>query len=176
MAAVDQRHLCEAHTTAYLADHPPGAGPMAGNAAARIFPGPDGEVALELVRLIISEIHDQQVIMLREVGGGRTFPIVIGIFEATALDRRLKGVPSPRPLTHDAWANTLGALGGRLRDVFLHDLRKHVYYVWLRIQQGEQIVMVDVRPSDGLILAVMLGAPFLIAGRLLDEVCAPAEP
>ena len=54
---------------------------------------------MELKRIIINEVHDQQVIMLREVEGERSFPIVIGIFEATSIDRRVKGMPSPRPLT-----------------------------------------------------------------------------
>ena len=47
-------------------------------------------VQMELKRIIISEVHDQQVIMLKEVEGDRSFPIVIGIFEATSIDRRVK--------------------------------------------------------------------------------------
>ena len=58
-------------------------------------------VQMELVRIIISEIGEQQVVYLKEVEGDRTFPIVIGLFEATSIDRRVKGVESPRPLTHD---------------------------------------------------------------------------
>jgi hypothetical protein len=58
-------------------------------------------VPMELSRIIISEVNDQQVIYLKEVDGERTFPILIGIFEATSIDRRVKGFPSPRPLTHD---------------------------------------------------------------------------
>ena len=45
-------------------------------------------VAMELSRIIISEINDQQVIYLKEVDGPRTFPILIGIFEATSIHRR----------------------------------------------------------------------------------------
>ena len=47
-------------------------------------------VQMELKRIVINEIHEQQVIMLREVDGERSFPIVIGIFEATSIDRRVK--------------------------------------------------------------------------------------
>ena len=39
-------------------------------------------IHMELARIIISEINDQQVIYLREVDGERTFPILIGLFEA----------------------------------------------------------------------------------------------
>ena len=62
-------------------------------------------VQMELSRIIISEINDQQVIYLKEVEGDRTFPILIGIFEATSIDRRVKQYHSPRPLTHDLLVN-----------------------------------------------------------------------
>ncbi len=43
-------------------------------------------VQMQLSRIIISEINDQQVIYLKEVNGDRQFPILIGIFEATSID------------------------------------------------------------------------------------------
>ena len=46
-------------------------------------------VPMELSRIIISEINEQQVIYLKEVNGQRTFPILIGIFEATMINRAL---------------------------------------------------------------------------------------
>ena len=47
-------------------------------------------VLMQLARIIISEISDNQVIYLQEVEGERQFPILIGIFEATSIDRRVK--------------------------------------------------------------------------------------
>ena len=49
---------------------------------------------MDLRRIIISEIHEQQIILLREVDGERNFSIMIGIFEATSIDRRVKKLPS----------------------------------------------------------------------------------
>ena len=48
-------------------------------------------VPMQLARIIISEVNDQQVIYLKEIGGERTFPILIGIFEAMSIDRRVRG-------------------------------------------------------------------------------------
>jgi bifunctional DNase/RNase len=56
---------------------------------------------MELRRIIISELVEHQIVVLKEVDGERHFPIVIGIFEATSIDRRVKGIQAPRPLTHD---------------------------------------------------------------------------
>src|SRR4030095_11374201 len=61
-------------------------------------------VQMELSKIIISEMQDQQIIVLKEVDGDRKFPIVIGSGEAYAIDRRLKGILHPRPLTHDLLA------------------------------------------------------------------------
>ena len=55
---------------------------------------------MELRRIIISEVDEHQVIVLREVDGERSFPIVIGLFEATSIDRRVRQVAQPRPPTH----------------------------------------------------------------------------
>ena len=50
-------------------------------------------VEMALNRILISEISDQQYIFLKEKGGERSFPIVIGYFEAQAIDRYVKDAP-----------------------------------------------------------------------------------
>ena len=55
------------------------------------------QIKMELSRILISENHDYQVIELQEVDGDRKFPIVIGLFEAAAIERRLKQFPIKRP-------------------------------------------------------------------------------
>src|ERR1700678_739806 len=111
-------------------------------------------VHMELKRIIISEIHEQQVIMLKEVDGERSFSIMIGIFEATSIDRPVKRLPSPRPLTHDLVASAVENLGGEIRDVFISELKDHTYYAKLRIRQNGEMVEIDCRPSDAIALAV----------------------
>jgi uncharacterized protein len=126
---------------------------------------------MELKRIIISEVHDQQVIMLKETEGERTFPIVIGIFEATSIDRRVKSMPSPRPQTHDLVATVIETMGGELRDIFISDLREHTYYAKLRIRLNGEMVEVDSRPSDAIALAVTAKVPIYVAEDVLEEVC-----
>ena len=84
-------------------------------------------VEMQLSRIIISEIHDQQIIYLREVNGERQFPIVIGIFEATSIDRRVKGFQPPRPLTHDLIVSVVEQLDGELDSVMISELREGTY-------------------------------------------------
>src|SRR6202161_43235 len=120
-------------------------------------------VQMELRRIIISEIHDQQVIVLREVDGQRSFPIVIGIFEATSIDRRVKNQPTPRPLTHDLLAQVIEDLGGEIQDVIISDLKEHTYFAKLRIRHEGDLVEIDSRPSDAIAIAVTAKVPIYVS-------------
>ena len=129
-------------------------------------------VLMELSRIIISEINDQQVIYLKEIDGDRSFPILIGIFEATSIDRRVKGFDSPRPLTHDLVVSVVDNLGGELQDVVINELREHTYYAKLRVRREGELVEIDARPSDAIAVAVTCRPPLpiYVAEEVLNDV------
>ena len=128
-------------------------------------------VQMELKRIIISEVIDHQMIWLKEVDGERVFPIVIGIFEATSIDRRVKKMHSPRPLTHDLITNVVDSLGAELQDIYINELRDHTYFAKLRIRMNGELIEVDSRPSDAIALAVTAKVPIYVAEDVLGEVC-----
>lgn len=129
------------------------------------------QVQMKLSRIIISEINDSQVIFLREVDGDRQFPILIGIFEATSIDRRVKRVPTPRPLTHDLIVQTVEAMGGELDSVVINDLRDHTYFATLRVKRDGEIIEIDARPSDAIAVAVTTDPPLpiYVAEEVLED-------
>jgi uncharacterized protein len=129
-------------------------------------------VAMELSRIIISEINEQQVIYLKEVEGERTFPILIGVFEATSIDRHVKGIETARPLTHDLLVATVEALGAELQDVVVTELKDHVYYARLRLRHEGELVEIDARPSDAIAVAVTCDPPLpiYVAEDVLNDV------
>jgi bifunctional DNase/RNase len=127
-------------------------------------------VQMELMRIIINENSDQHIIFLKEVEGERMFPIVIGIFEASSIDRRVKNQATQRPLTHDLLANTIELLGGELQDIYINELREHTYFAKLRIRHDAELVEVDSRPSDAIALAVTVDVPIYVAEDIIDEV------
>lgn len=127
-------------------------------------------VLMDLMRIIINENSDQHIIFLKEVDGDRMFPIVIGIFEASSIDRRVKNQQSQRPLTHDLLASAIETLGGELQDVYISELRDHTYFAKLRIRQDGEIVEVDSRPSDAIALAVTVDVPIYVAEDIIEEV------
>lgn len=127
------------------------------------------EVRCDLARIIITDTSDQQLIVLRERDGERAFPIVIGSFEALAIDRRLKGIPMPRPLTHDLLATIIEQLGGELEKIVINDLREHTFYAKLVIRQNGQLIEIDARPSDAIALGVAGDVAIYVEDHVLNE-------
>jgi bifunctional DNase/RNase len=129
-------------------------------------------VPMQLSRIIISEIIEQQVIYLKEIDGDRQFPIWIGIFEATSIDRRVKHYESARPLTHDLLVNVVDSLGGELDSVVISALKDRTYFALLRVKLNGEIIEVDARPSDAIAVAVTSTPhlPIYVAEEVLDNV------
>jgi bifunctional DNase/RNase len=129
-------------------------------------------VEMKLSRIIISEINEQQVIYLKEVDGERQFPILIGIFEATSIDRRVKSDKPQRPLTHDLLVSVVDAMGGELDSVVINDLREHTYFAKLRVRVDGELIEIDSRPSDAIAVSVTCEPrlPIYVAEEVLDEV------
>ena len=129
-------------------------------------------VQMELSRIIISEINDQQVVYLKEVEGDRTFPILIGLFEATSIDRRVKHHQSPRPLTHDLLVASVELLGGEFQDIVISELKEHTYFATIRVLKDGEMIEIDARPSDAIAVAVTCepNLPIYVAEEVLTDV------
>ena len=125
---------------------------------------------MELTRIIINETSDSHIIFLKEVDGERMFPIVIGIFEASSIDRRVRNQATPRPLDPRPPGRAIDLLGGDLQDIYINELREHTYFAKLRIRHEGELVEVDSRPSDAIALAVTVDVPIFVADDILDEV------
>lgn len=132
-------------------------------------------VQMQLARIIISEISDNQVIYLQEVDGERQFPILIGIFEATSIDRRVKGDHKPpRPLTHDLIVSLAELLGAEFDSVVISELRGGTYFAKLRLKKDGEIIEIDARPSDAIAVAVTITPhlPIYVSEDVLEEAAS----
>ncbi len=127
-------------------------------------------VPMELSRILITELGDQQVIFLKEKDGGRSFPIMIGTNEALAIDRRLKGQETPRPMTHELLANTIEALGGTIESVLINDIREHTFIATLFVTRNGETIEIDSRPSDAIALGAAFNTPIYVAEHVIDTV------
>lgn len=128
------------------------------------------DIPVELSRIMITELGEQQVIFLKERDGERSFPILIGIAEALAIDRRLKGLATPRPMTHDLLANVIAAMGGELEKIVVNDLREHTFIATLYIRRNGELLEIDSRPSDAIALGAALDTPLYVSEQVFSSV------
>ena len=140
-------------------------------------------VQMELSRILIRELTDFQIIELTEVQGGsdplaepRTFPIVIGLPEAQAIERRLNRVTIKRPQTHDLLASVIESLGGRLQSISITDLAEHTFFATLDVSTADgRELHIDSRPSDAIALGVSMDVPIFVAEHVLDGAASTEE-
>ena len=128
------------------------------------------EVRMDLATIVISETRDHQLIILRERNGPRSLPIVIGLTEALAIDRRVKGQRLSRPMTHDLLANTIEQLGADLEKIVVNDLQESTFYAKLVIRHQGGLAEIDSRPSDAIALGVASDVPLYVEDHVLDIV------
>lgn len=128
------------------------------------------EIEAELSKIVINETVDQQIIVLKERGGDRSFPIVIGMGEILAINRRLKGIQLPRPLTHDLLVNTIAQLGGRIEKIVINDISDHTFYADIHVNRDGQIIHIDSRPSDALAISAGTDIPLYIDEQVFEKM------
>lgn len=128
-------------------------------------------IHMELSRILIRETDDTHIVELREVDGERVFPIVIGLNEAAAIERRLMGTEPPRPQTHELLANVIDQLGYHVDRILINDLRSHTFFARIFLSGNGDEVEIDSRPSDAIALGVATNVPIYVEDHVLEEAC-----
>ncbi len=126
-----------------------------------VQPLPDGHTAAVLLKV-----------------GDDSFPVLIGIFEAMAIERARRGVHSPRPLTHDLLSDVIASADLRLQRLVIDELTDQgSYLAALELQPngGGSLRRIDSRPSDGMALAVRSGARIVVARQVVEKARAAEE-
>ena len=88
------------------------------------------------------------------------------------IDRRVKGIDSPRPLTHDLIVGVVESLGAEFQDVVISELKEHTYFARLRVRQDGELIEIDARPSDAIAVAVTCNPhlPIFVSEEVLNDV------
>lgn len=98
-----------------------------------------------------------------------TLPLWIGPFEASAIITEMEGVHPPRPLTHDLFSQFFSKHGFLLESIELFDKLEEKYLCKMYYKKGIKSYSMEIRPSDGIALALRLEAPIFAAEELLDK-------
>ncbi len=133
-------------------------------------------VALEVLSVSNSQIQaGAYALLLGEVGGDRRLPIIIGAGEVQALMISLKEIRPPRPLTHQLFASVIEAVGAKLTHVLIYKVENGIFFAYLFLKTKEEVLRIDARTSDAIILALRLSAPIFIDEEILDAECLRVE-
>jgi hypothetical protein len=108
-------------------------------------------------------------LILKEVGGERRLPIIIGSFEAQHIALELEGIKPPRPLTHDLLRNIIEQLGFSINYVYISDLRDGTFFAKIKLDVAS-LDEVDSRPSDAIALALKFAVPIYVSEEVMNEV------
>jgi hypothetical protein len=116
-------------------------------------------------------------LVLNEVGGNRTIPIVIGAFEAQAIAIAMeKEITPPRPLTHDLFKNFADAFHIQLKKVLIHKLVDGVFYSSIVCERDGIEQAIDARTSDAIALALRFAAPIFTYPNILEKAGVHLNP
>jgi len=93
----------------------------------------------------------------------------VGLPEGVALAYALRGVSTPRPLTHELFTTVLQRLRADLIAVRLVSRQGSTYGAEMDVMTAQGREVVPCRPSDGIVLAArqVVAAPILADERLL---------
>jgi len=125
---------------------------------------------MELNKIVIDEKRHDQLIVLKEKGGNRILPIVIGLAEASAIKLKISGFNPPRPLTHDLLHSTIENLEASIDKIIVDKLEDSTFHakIVLKTSSG-QIKIIDARPSDSIALAVRAHAPIFVEDEIIKQ-------
>src|SRR2546423_2596327 len=126
-------------------------------------------VEMTLVGVQVELPTNQPIVLLKESSGDRYLPIWIGTAEASAIALALRGVPAPRPMTHDLMRALLNALAVGVQKIEITELRESTSYAVIRLQNNGSSLEVSSRPSDAIALAVRMQVPIFAAEDVLDD-------
>ncbi len=127
-------------------------------------------IQVELSKIIIDEKRQDQIIVLKEKGGERQLPIVIGFLEASSIKMKLSGVEPPRPMTHDLLGAVIQGLGARLERLTIDKMVNNTFHAKLEFKTKDgQSKIIDARPSDGIALAVRTSAPIFVEDDVIKK-------
>lgn len=131
---------------------------------------------MSLIKLTIKGISYSQTqsgayaLVLSEMEGTRTLPIIIGAFEAQSIAIALeKEIRPPRPLTHDLFKTFSDRFSIKVNQVIIHKLVDGVFYSSLICERDGEEEVIDTRTSDAIALAVRFQAPIFTYENILDK-------
>lgn len=127
-------------------------------------------ITVEVQKISFHPPSRSYAIILKEIGGNRKLPVIVGAFEAQSIALALENIKTPRPMTHDLIGLLIQGVDGHLRTMKITELNDGVFYARLEIDvKNRGLRSIDSRPSDALAVALRLGTPILVDEKVMED-------
>jgi len=120
-------------------------------------------------------VNKTPVVILREENGERYLPILIGMYEASAIEMGLKNIPFPRPMTHDLLSHVLDKLQRSVEFIHITHIEDSTFFAAIVLYNEGQKIEIDARPSDAIALALRTKSPILVSEEILVKAGIPLK-
>jgi bifunctional DNase/RNase len=114
-------------------------------------------------------IAKSPVLILKEARGNRYLPILVGVFEASAIDLGMKHKDFPRPMTHDLLSNVINLTEYTIDNIEINRIEDRTFFANINLYSEGKNLSIDSRPSDAIALAVRSNSPILVDDEILRD-------
>jgi len=126
-------------------------------------------IEMKVIGLTLDPQTNVPIVILREMGGERAFPIWVGIYEAHAIGRAIGNIQTPRPMAHDLIKNIINGVEGKVNRIVVNDVQDNTFLAEISIQMNGSEVVIDSRPSDAIALALLMSAPIFVEEKVIEK-------
>jgi hypothetical protein len=126
------------------------------------------DIEVRIRGLVMDPATNMPIVVLKDVASDAVMPIWVGIFEANAIAIEIEKMVTPRPMTHDLTRNLIRNLNAQLERVVITELKEDTFMAVLWLRQGDDPIVMDVRPSDAIALALRADCPIYVAEEVMQ--------
>lgn len=126
----------------------------------------DNMLQFTIKGIALDEESKMPIVILQSSETSRIIPLWIGPFEASAIIIEIEGVRPPRPLTHDLLSEFFSKHHYKLKYVYIYDYLSNNHIAKIVYKKGFRTFSLEIRPSDGIALALRLNAPIYASQKV----------
>ena len=132
-------------------------------------------IRVNIYQLVVDPASRQPVVTLADPEESRALFIWIGLPEARAIYSELEGVKHQRPLTHDLLEKIILKTDGGIHRIVVTHTLENIYYATVVLQREDNLIEIDARPSDAIVMALKFDAPVFVSRDLFEKMSLPLE-
>ncbi len=126
-------------------------------------------IEVKIGALIMDPNTNTPIVVLKGIDSDIILPIWVGAYEANAIALEIEKIVPQRPMTHDLLRNFIVETGLQVTRVTISDLRDNTFYALIElVDNNNQILALDARPSDAIALALRLDCAIFVEQNVID--------